>query len=556
MSAPAPRAAPSTTIKWLIDNGTEVKKGEKVIELDDSGLQEQLKDQNITVDNAKADLVKADEQYRIDEIQCQSNTEQAINARDLARLDLEKYIMGDFIQSLKDVLGRIQTAESDLADWKDRAAWSARMTKKGLMSKVQADADANRVDASRIALEKVQEERRVLVDYTKKRTVQDLTAKLAARPSRNLQKTKIQSEATLAKDDSARQTKKSIFDQQVTKKVEYAAEILKCTIKAPQDGLVVYYVPEQLRGGGGTQQSIVAQGEPVREGQKMMQIPDLTLMLVNVRVPEALVRNLHNEEDPTDKSTWQRAQVRVDAFSNHLLHGHIKTIDTVASTQDWFASDVKVYKTMITIDQSMEGLKPGMSAEVTISADESAAPVLVVPVQTVLGTISMGANRKCFVIGPDGQPEERDIVVGMSNERLVEVKSDLKEGDRIVLNPQPLLSEGSELKPGRDRSKSNDADSSGGEGDKKGGKKSSKKKGPNGPPAGRRASPGGVQVNRVGDAAALEVRPASRIAQAFEKMPTASPAERRDMLKQLIPDAAKRQQVRDGMRSKGLEVAD
>ena len=43
---------------------------------------------------------------------------------------------------------------------------------------------------------------------------------------------------------------------------------------------MIYYVPEQTRMGSGSTQSIVAQGEPVREGQKLMRIPDLTKMMV------------------------------------------------------------------------------------------------------------------------------------------------------------------------------------------------------------------------------------------------------------------------------------
>src|SRR5262249_52309407 len=109
----------ATTIKWLIDNGTDVKKGDTVIVLDDSGLQEQLKTQNIDTDNAKADWVKADEQYRIDEIQAESDIEKAVNARDLAKIDLDKYIQGDYPQALKEVDGRIETSRSDLEDWKD-----------------------------------------------------------------------------------------------------------------------------------------------------------------------------------------------------------------------------------------------------------------------------------------------------------------------------------------------------------------------------------------------------------------------------------------------------
>jgi HlyD family secretion protein len=539
----------ASTIKFLLDNGTEVKKGDKVIELDDSGLQEQLKSQNIDTNNAEADWVKAKEQYSIDEIQAQSDIEKAVNARDLAKIDLDKYKEGDYPQALKDVDGRIETCRSDLEDWKDRAAWSLRMAKKGLMSKVQADADASRRDASQIALAKVEEEKRVLVDYTFKRTVTDLTAKLKE-AERTLEKTTIQSKSTLASDDAARKSKQSVYEQQYAKKKEYEGEILKCVVLAPQDGLVVYYVPEQVKGGGGSQQSIVAQGEPVREGQKMMQIPDLSNMLVNVRVPEAMVSYLHNEPSSKDPSSWQKAQIKVDAFPNRILHGHIKTIDTVASQFDFFASDVKVYKTMVAMDQQVDGLKPGMSAEVTIYAQESSAPILVVPVQAVLGTISSGADRKCFVVGPDGQPKMRDIVVGMSNEREVEVKSGLEEGERVVENPQKLVTEGSDLKQGKVRSKSDEQS----QGDGDSGKKGKKGKGAGAGPDAYPGAPGGGAAGAVEKSAGGP--PSQEMMQAFmQQMENATPEARRDRLN-MIPDTAARDKARQYLQGKGLKIAD
>jgi hypothetical protein len=237
-------------------------------------------------------------------------------------------------------------------------------------------------------------------------------------------------------------------------------------------------------------------------------------------------------------------------------------IDTVASQQDWFASDVKVYKTMVAIDTMLDGLKPGMSAEVTIYADESAAPVLVVPVQAVLGTISMGAQRKCFVVGHDGQPDLRDIVVGMSNERLVEVKSGLKEGDRVVQNPRPLLTDDSDLKPGKDRSKATEDSQGSSDNGQKGSKKSKKKAngpGPFSPGGPGPASPGGGPSPGAGPGAGgagFGGPPNAQQAAAFmEKMRTATPAERRDMINR-IPDGAARDRVRQGLRGQGLEVAD
>jgi HlyD family secretion protein len=467
----------STTIKWVVDPGVDVKKGDKLIDLDDSGLQESLKTQNITVDTNKALWVQAEEDYRIQEIQNVSDTALAENNYDLAKIDLQKYIEGDYIQSLKDVEGRIETARSDLENWRDRAAWSARMVKKGLMSKVQADADDSRVDGSRIALEKVDEEKRVLVDYLKKRTIQDLSTKVA-QAEREVAKTKIQARAQLVKKDAERKKTQSNYEVEAARKRDMESEIAKCVILSPQDGLVVYYVPDQVRGGGGTQQSIVAQGEPVREGQKMMQIPDLSRMLVNVRVHEAMVSNLHNE-DLANPGVWQTATIRIDAFPARILHGHVKLVDTIASQQDWFASDVKVYKTMVSIDESIDGLKPGMSAEVTITADETPVEVLLAPLQSVIGTISSGANRQVFVVDESGQPKLRDITVGMSNQREVEIRSGLSEGERIVANPAALLGEDSELRPGKSRGKLEENADDSGDAGKKAGKG---KKGP--PPAG------------------------------------------------------------------------
>ena len=454
----------ATTIKWIIDPGVRVVKGDKLVELDSSGFVEQLKDQRIKVDQAKAAWVTANEEYHIQESQNQSDIEAAKNTLDLARIDLEKYADAEFVQALEDVDGRIQVARADLEVAEARSVWSIRMSSMGYQSKAQAKGDESRTNAARIALQKLETERRVLVDFTKRRTIQDLSAKLAE-SKRALDRVKIQSRAKLVQADADRSAKDSVYKQEMTRAQEIEAEIAKCLVVAPQDGLVVYYVSDQARSGGGSQQSIVAQGEPVREGQKMMQIPDLSQMVVNVRVHEAMVSTLHNEKDPEDKSSWQVAQIRIDAIPNRILPGHVKTVDTVAGQQDWFASDVKLYKTVVAIDEPVDGLKPGMSAEVTIYANESPTEVLVVPVQAIVGTISLGSKPRCFVVGRAGQPEPRDIVLGLSNQRLVEVKAGLSVGDKVVLNPSSLSSADEELKPVESGSKNQvEAQASGGQG--------------------------------------------------------------------------------------------
>jgi hypothetical protein len=82
-----------------------------------------------------------------------------------------------------------------------------------------------------------------------------------------------------------------------------------------------------------------------------------------------------------------------------------------------------------------------MSAEVAIDADESPTEVMVVPVEAIVGSPSLRETSHCFVVGTDGQPLRRDLALGMSNAQLVEVKSGLKVGDRVVLNPASVAVE-------------------------------------------------------------------------------------------------------------------
>jgi len=79
----------STIIKWIIDEVTEVKEGDALMELDSSGFQDQLKDKSKDVDNAYALKVAADENVRIQIIGNESAIEAAKNARDLAKIELE-----------------------------------------------------------------------------------------------------------------------------------------------------------------------------------------------------------------------------------------------------------------------------------------------------------------------------------------------------------------------------------------------------------------------------------------------------------------------------------
>src|SRR5262249_12946782 len=160
-------------------------------------------------------LVQADEDFHIQELDNEADIEQKRNAYDLAKIDLEKYLKGDYPQALKDIEGRLATTKSDVEDWEPRSAGSGRLGTQGLVSKVQADTDASGGGGARSAMGRGEEEKRVL-EYTRRRTEQDLKAKVAE-AKRAVEKAQSQARAKLEQKRETRRSARSVYDQQVNR---------------------------------------------------------------------------------------------------------------------------------------------------------------------------------------------------------------------------------------------------------------------------------------------------------------------------------------------------
>jgi multidrug resistance efflux pump len=586
----------STTIKWIIDDGSrvlhnrpkeearsivawdpksscyvekpgkpdglmpvlEVKDKETgetlysdlLVDLDESGLIEQLKTEKITLDQAEANKVQAEESYNIQVSQNESDIKTAETTLQLATIDLEKYLKGDFPQALKDVEGRIKVAESDLEQQRDRAAWAQRMLKKGYYTVSQADSEQSKLQSLELSLAKVEEEKRVLIDkdYGLEKRTETAYRNSVEEAKRALARIKSQAHAKEVQSRADRDAKKSVYEQERTKYRDIEEEIKKCKLCAPIDGLVVYYVAEQTRWGVG-RQALVAQGETVTENQKLMQIPDLTHMLVNAKVHEALVSRIHK---------GQQAVVRVDAMPNSRLRGHVETVANTPSQQDFFAADVKVYATKIFIDEEVEGLKPGMTAEVTITVADALDHVLTVPIEAIIGSAEMGATRQCFVVTPQG-PEKRDIGVEMSNDREAAISSGLVEGDEVVINPKALVGDKVKTREPGELSKGNAPDDTNGKRKGGAGGKGRGNQVPGGPaPNGPKGAEGpGLKGKAGGPTASMPAGTQDqekRRKEMVDRFRQATPEQRKTMLEQ-VPEEF-RGRAKEALKAAGLQVKD
>ena len=101
----------------------------------------------------------------------------------------------------------------------------------------------------------------------------------------------------------------------------------------------------------------------------------------------------------------------------------------------WWTGNVVKYDTIIELP-SVEGLKPGMSAEVEIIMDRH-EDVLTMPVAAVLETEE---GDFCWVKTAEGA-KRRLLRLGDTDDSFIVVEAGLKEGDEVVLNPLAYIEE-------------------------------------------------------------------------------------------------------------------
>lgn len=594
----------SSSIKWVIDDGSRVRKGDLLMQLDDAGIKDQIKNQEIVVLEKRDLRLNAEKDLEIVRSENLSNLNTAANNVELAKLDLEKYNKGDLEQKRKDVSGRISLAESELMSWKDKSGWSGRMVRKGYVSPSQAQSDEARLRNAEINLDKVKEESRVLSEYESKRFILDYQNKLEQAITA-LKVAKITAEAKEAQAAAKLQSAISVLNQEESKLEELREDYRNCRIYAPNDGMVVYFIPESSRFGTTTQQATIAVGEGVREGQKLMRIPDLRKMNVRVKIHETLIPRLSADRlertgfGDSLLAAWLLSDINWTRLTNvyahpHLvepfadleeeiaeyglparikvasmersLSGHLKMVSPVASATDWMSSDVKVYQCLVAIDEEVEGLKPGMSAEVTIGVEER-DNVLRLPVQAVLES---GGAKFCYIKNGD-KIEKRKVVAGLNNNRYIELLSgsEVKEGDTFVFNARAYAERVNDLQGG------SVADAADGILDKqrKGRRNGSSKGAPGGPaaveggnpsagaPAERKELSGskGAPGSKGGGGGRPQMSEEQRKqSQEFDRRirAAATPQDRKRLIDETpMPDNVK-EMIKQRYRSQGVEIAD
>lgn len=408
-----------TTILSVVDEGTNVKQGDLLIELDSSVLQSRLIDEQIAVQGAQANFVQARENLEIVKNQAQSDIEAARLAYQFAKDDLHKYQQGEFPNQKKEELSRIALKQEELRRAEEKLSWSKVLFAEKFLSQTELEADDLAAQKARIDLELSQSGLELLLEFTNVRRLTELQAAVKStelaleRVERKAKANTVQAEADL-------QAKQALLERENVKLEKLRTDIDKTTVLAPQAGVVVYATSLQRNWRGNVEP--LAAGQSVRERQELIYLPASGAMVADTQIHESNLEKVR---------VGQAAQVYVDSVNGRSFAAQVKSVAVFPdAASSWMNPDLKLYRTELELIEHSDILRSGMNCRIEIQVAQF-DKTIAVPIQAVVLD-----NGKPFVYRErDGLVQRQAVELGENNDSLVQIIAGVVAGDRVQINP-------------------------------------------------------------------------------------------------------------------------
>src|SRR5262249_36489606 len=202
--------------------------GEVIARLDASTYEEMLRQQTIVVEQAKASFLQAELDVEI------------------AQIALREYLEGTVKSTVQEMDANLSLAKSNVTQAGQRLEWTMKMNKKGYASVAQVETDKQTFMTTELALQQ-----------------QESTYDLFNRFTLPKNQMSLQADITTAKTTLDSETVKR--NKQVERFELLKKQVNRCTIRAPHDGVVYYYVdPPNQRPGAMQEDNTIQEGMSVR----------------------------------------------------------------------------------------------------------------------------------------------------------------------------------------------------------------------------------------------------------------------------------------------------
>jgi HlyD family secretion protein len=405
-----------TQIVELVDEGTRVKEGDVLIRLNAEDIRREIQEETLRTEAARSELTSARNAVTIQESENESRLRQAQLKLELAELALRQWEEGDVMKRREELRIALEKAERDLKRLTEKAINSEELYQQNFKSKNDNELDQINAKEAEARYNIAQLEQEIYEGYIhpreKRQKMSDVEEARA-----EVDRVIAQNESQLASKVADLAHRQRQFEIREAKLNDLTDQLEKTTIRAPKDGLVVYWASTQGRRWDDSRGTLQV-GREVNPRETLIVLPDTTEMIASVQVHESIAGRVR---------PGQPAMISIDALGGATVQGTVESVGVLAETGGWRDPNLREYNVRIGLKEADEALKPSMrcEAEIRLGRVEDA---LTVPIAAVFNEGSIH-----FVYRPrDGKFERVPVQVGRRSSTRAEVLAGLSEGQRIL----------------------------------------------------------------------------------------------------------------------------
>ena len=458
------------TLVSLVPEGSyitaeDVANGKILVELDSSGLRDNINQQQIAYNTAEANYTEAKESLIIMKNQNDSDVQQGLMNVKFAGMDLQKYLGeetadtmvggykadpnqrseitallddpnqlgGESLQRYRELTSNIDLAKEELERAAEDLFWTQKLYDKDYVAESELKTAQLKAKRMTIQWEQSKTSLDLFIRYEFAKQAEKLFSDYLE-AERQLERIYAQTRSKLAQAEARLSSSEAKYRLNKEQLERIEKQIKACTMRATEPGLVIYASSNRRWGGSRTN---IAVGEQIRERELIMTITDENEMDVDVKVHETNVDKVR---------VGQSVKIVIDAQPDKVFTGEVLKIAPLPDPQAFFGNpDLKVYATDVSLEGVGKSIKPGMSARVEILIAQL-ADVLSIPIQCVANR----AGRKVCYLATANGPKEQVIQTGVFNDRFVQVLEGLQEGQQVLLSPPRLMMAADKSPEGKD----------------------------------------------------------------------------------------------------------
>ncbi len=411
-----------TTIVDVLREGTNVKAGEVLVRLNADNIQQQIDEEMLRVETARADLAVAENAYEIQINENDSALRKAILAVELAQLGLKQWLEGEVAAMRSKNELDLDKAKRELERLSDRYQRSQTLIKRDFISRDELKRDELAFLEAQAALQTAELNRRIYEsfeypkgDKTNRSTLEEATAEV--------ERVRRKNESQLASRNADRINQRQQLTVRESKLAKLREQLEAATLRAPSEGMVVHATSLNRDRFGGDARGTMEVGRQVTRNELLIVLPDTSEMVASVRVPESVAGRVR---------PGQMATIRIDALQNRTVRGEVLSVGVLAESGGFRDPNLREYTVKIRLDDSAltmgVPLRPSMRCEAEIALDR-VERALAVPVQAVF---TDGPVRFAYVESDDGW-KRRPVRMARRSDRYVEILAGLTEGQRVLV---------------------------------------------------------------------------------------------------------------------------